>query len=266
MSGDISFFDTTASSQGIKIGGVRSYQASGNAVETIPIPGRIGAVVQNDEQQIENEIREYKAALYLRNAPVESVEEAFTEIRRWLLEPKGYQTLTDTYEPSYYRKAFFVGNFTPERKGARQNFEFPLTFSCEPKRYIAGVQDEKMTINGDAQIEIGTAGFGRRVTEKAKPMIKIVGTGSSPAFVLNFLEIASGTEYGSISFAAGIPAIGIYFDADTLSASSDPYGWQNANQYVTDVSGEIYLAPSRTIVQRTSTANAVVISPRWWVR
>ena len=69
MSNDLSFWGRSASSYGLRIGGVDVYRTTGNSVQTITVPGRVGAVIPVDQDYLSaNEIREYSAACYLRAA------------------------------------------------------------------------------------------------------------------------------------------------------------------------------------------------------
>lgn len=266
MSGTLTFGGHAASEFGMKIGGVNVYSASGNNAQMFSVPGMIGEVFPDEaDVVVPNEIREYSAAIYLKNASAAAVEARMNQIRSWLLDYEGNLQLTDSYEPSFYRKACFVGNFAPVRKGAGSNFQVSLSFSCNPKRFIANAPDFVMGTN-DTQGEITPYTFsGFNITKKAKPLIKISNTGgNNPAFLIKFFDFV-GNENGAISVAANIPSIEtIYFDAETLNAT-DVSG-NNRNQYILDVTGDIFLPPSRSIVQKTATGAKVTITPRWWVR
>ena len=169
MSGSLTFNGVTAESLGLRIGAVRVYDAPGREVQTYMVPGRIGAIYPTkDLSQIPNQLREYSAALYLKSASDEEVERALASLRAWLMID-GYAELTDSYEPNFYRRAFFSGDFLPERRGAGQDFVVPLTFSCDPRRYIRNVPTLK--VRGQVTITTPETVQGYHITEASKPLI-----------------------------------------------------------------------------------------------
>ena len=264
MSGTLTFNGKTAASLGLRIGGVKPYAASGREVQTYYVPGRIGAVYPAvDYSQIPNEIREYAAALYKRAGSMEIVERAMTEIRGWLLNVDGYAVLSDSYEPQFYRKAFFVGDVIPTRKGAGQNFEIPLRFSCDPRRFISGNYD--FTISGG----VGTVTYttpatvnGFTIRDGCKPLI-FVSTGGYNT-TITFSDATTNTQIGQIILAGGGNEDEFYFDAETLNAYYED--GTNANANIEDIVGEIRLGPGATKISFNDPTVALTFTPRWWVR
>lgn len=270
MSGSLTFYNKSAASLGMRIGGVDIYKTTGNNVQTVRIPGRIGEVVPvSVETLINNEIREYKAALYMRASSVADVEAKFAEIRHWLLDHEGYQTLTDSYEPSFYRRAYFSGDFVPMRKGAGQNFEIPLRFSCDPRRYIANVADTVMNSGAAGSMTAAITppqptGLGQYITVPAKPMIKIEGGYANDPFTLTITDSQYAEDYGHISVAEDVGTF--YFDVETLNATSGPGYGSDLNAWITDVSGDLSIGVLGGFVKRTNVDAKITITPRWWVR
>lgn len=270
MSGSLTFYNKSAASLGIRIGGVDSYKASGNNIQPVTVPGRIGEVIPVEaETMIGNEIREYKAALYMRASSVQDVEARLAEIRHWLLNHKGYQTLSDSYEPSFYRRAYFSGEVVPMRKGVGQNFEIPLRFSCDPRRYIAGVQDTVMNIGAAGSLTAviippQPAGLGQFITTPAKPMIKIEGNYANDPFTLTVTDPTYTEDFGHIAVAEDVGTF--YFDVETLNATSGPGYGANLNSWVTDVGGDLSLDTVAAYIKRTNVDAKITITPRWWVR
>ena len=270
MSGSLTFNYTTAASLGLRIGGVDIYKTTGNNIKTVTVPGRIGEVVPvSVEKLINNELREYAAALYLRASSAETVEQSFTAIRNWLLNVDGYGRLSDSYEPSFYRRAYFSGDFVPRRKGAGQNFEIPLTFSCDPRRFIANVADTVLNSGASgAMTAIITPpapnGIGWYITEPAKPLIKIEGNYANDPFTLTFTDSNYTEDYGHITVAEDIGTL--YFDCETLNATSQPNGGANLNPWITSVSGNLSIGVLGGFVKRNNVDAKITITPRWWVR
>ena len=268
MSGTLSFngFDVTET-LGLKIGGVQTYAASWHDAPFVTVPGRVGQVlVDSSVVDLPNEIREYTAALYLRSAKPTAVARAMASIRDYLMRDTTMYEIYDSYEPEFYRLGVWYGQFSPTRKGAGSNFEIPLRFSCDPRRFIAGNYNVTMQKNGALSAAISASSITNfSLSELARPVIYV--TGGNSAFELAFKKPVSGvtTEYGRIKFNAFDGSI--YINADSMSASVDPYGYVNANDKIQDVTGDIYLDPSvTTTVTRTNASAMVRISPRWWVR
>lgn len=275
MSRSITFNGTAASSYGLRIGSLNVYNARGNTIETVRVPGRLGDVVyDNTELSVGNELREYNAALYMRASSVSDVEKRLAQIRDWLLNTRtgsavktGYKTLRDSYEPDFYRRAFFTGDLNPVRKGAGQNFELSLAFSCDPRRYLSGAYDVVMKggLGGQLYAEIVPPDeWASLIVFPAKPLIKFETEYNNDPFTLTFTDSTYTAEYGKISIAANAPSL--YFDCETLNATSQPYGGTSLNQFITDVTGLVTFTGLVDYVKRSDIDFKVTISPRWWVR
>lgn len=255
---------------GLRIGGVNVYAAQGKEPQLYTVPGRIGAVYPDlDYSQMPNEIREYKAGLYLRNAGEELVQRRMVDIRHWLMNPKGYAELSDSYEPQLYRRAFFSGSFSPVRKGAGENYEIPLRFSCDPRRFIAG--DNSFTINGWQGETTYTTPLivrGFRIQEYSKPLLYI--SKDETVLHISFTDVTEegGTPrndpIGEIWIKAG--DADFWFDAETLTAWQDDDDKTPCNDLISDVIGEVRLGSGQTKITLGNMFSLLRVNPRWWVR
>jgi hypothetical protein len=267
MSGSLTFGSFAAADFGMKIGSVQVYGGAGNAVNALRVPGRMGQVLAIDDvAEVDNDLREYNAGLYMKNATPSEVALRIAKIRKWLLDVQGYSVLKDSYEPGFYRRAYFQGDVNFTRKGAGQNFETALRFSCDPRRFIDGVPDVVMRGQGgvfDAEITPPEA-WANLIVYPAKPLIKIEGEYANDNFDLIFTDVTGTEERGKISFAEDIGTL--YFDTETLNATSAPYGGANLNSWITDVSGDVSLRGLVDYVHRTTVDARITITPRWWVR
>lgn len=273
---NISFAGQSAKSFGLKIDGVNPYSASGNNLEPVKVPGRPGLDVAADAPlDMENEILEFQAGLYLpQNTTDSAVAKKMAEIRDWLLNTRqgptpqqGYRTLRTDYEPDFYRRAFFSGDFVPQRKGAGQDFQIPLNFSCDPRRYLYGAPDTVLLAGQDGALTASIAppeNWDALVVKPAKPLIKIEGNLQNQAFSLIFTDSDYTEELGKISVAANVGTF--WFDCETLNATSQEDGGANRNQYITEVSGDVTLSGLISYVMRTNADAKITIRPRWWVR
>lgn len=268
MSGTLIFNNLSASNYGLRIGGVNSYTAVGREVQTFRVPGRIGEVIPaKDYVQIPNEIREYNAALYMRAAAPTLIEGRMANIRRWLLGPSGYAELSDSYEPGLYRRAYFIGDVVPVRKGAGQNFEIPLRFSCDPRRFISGDHHFRVAGSGGTATYTTPERVGDfKVTEAAKPLIWISNGGDYA--VVTFTDVTEeggsprNTQIGQLKIAG--ETADFWFDCETLTAHYDD--GTPANAMIEDVIGEIRLGPGPTKIEFTTSLVALTFYPRWWIR
>lgn len=265
MSGYFVFNGFSSREFGLRVGSVNPYAASGRTVQTYYVPGRIGAVYPAvDYSQIPNEIREYTAALYLRNMPNEVAMNMMTLLRQNLMDVDGYAILTDSYDPWVYRRAFFTGDFVPTRKGAGQNFEIPIRFSCDPRRFIAG--DYDFTVYGQAGgvvYETPTVVNGFIIKDPAKPLIQIDTAGDAADVV--FRDADTNALIGTLSLAGLGVETQFLFDTETLQAWFPDTG-DSANLLVSDVTGEIRLGPGATKISFNTSTLALTFTPRWWVR
>ena len=275
MSRNISFGGPYASSFGLRIGSLNVYKGTGNAYETARVPGRMGDILVTDTEPIVgNELREYNAALYMRASSVSDVEKRLAQIRDWLLNTRsgaytsrGYKTLKDSYEPDFYRLAVFSGDVVPVRKGAGQNFEITLTFSCDPRRYLANIADTVLAAGSGGSMTATITppeAWSTLIVYPAKPLIKFEGNYLNDATSLTFTDSTFTDEIGKISIAANAPTF--YFDCETLNATSQPYGGTNLNAFITDVSGDVTLHGLADYVKRPDVDTKITITPRWWVR
>ena len=265
MSGTLTFNGTSAASFGLKIGSVEPYSGPVQSMKTYNVPGRIGEVLpRTDLSQIPNQIITYDAALYMKNATDSAVAKRMAQIRKWLLSPKGYQVLMDSYDPDVYRRAYLVGDIVPTRKGAGQSFSMKLSFSCDPRRFIRNVTPIELE-GASVTVATPTTINGYSVANQAKPLIQFSWSGTAK-FVIK--KHNKSTVIGSIELANNTDnPRDIWFDAETLNATYDEAGTQNANSLIANVTGEIRLGPEAMDLSWEYGAVAdAIITQRYWTR
>ena len=251
---DLTFWGHKASEYGLRIGSVNVYNAGLRREQAYRVPGRPGDVLPEDAPELwPNDIREYSSALYLHGASDDTAARSFDRVRQWLLQV-GYADLEDSYEPGIYRRAYLSGDFVPVRKGAGNNFEIPLTFSCDPRRYVVGQQETLLLSASSSGTRSPMAPADFACYPQCYGVLRVEGP--APAFTLLFKDYGEGTVYGSVTFAAS--SAGYRFDTETLECSE-----QNV---VTDVSGRLYITSMSTWLERSATGGAVYLQPRWFVR
>lgn len=167
----ITFNGTDLRNYGMYISGAGRIQIPTRAYEFAQVPGKLGDVILGG-RRIENEGIVYPAFI----APVNGAcgnyatyEEAFFALRNYLLTVSGYQTLTDSYNGTYYRKACFVGGISADSMTDLKSGSFDLIFNCKPQRFI--------TVPDISVAEGVTASINIPLSYNWEPVITVTGTG-----------------------------------------------------------------------------------------
>lgn len=214
---------------GVWISGGGTYDAPARDVQTEAIPGRNGAVTF-DNGRFENIQLTYPAFISRRFQP------RIDGFRAFLLSPKGYQRLEDTYHPDEYRLAIFHSGLTVETTPRNLAGSFDVTFDCKPQRFLK---------SGESFISIQNGGTLYNPTRfTALPLIRANGNGS----------LTIGDKTITISGNSGV----IYLDCDLQDAYN---GSTNKNRFVTP--DFPHLDPGDNPVTISGLAD-VEIMPRWW--
>ena len=266
MSGSLAFNGVSAESFGLRIGCVDVYNGPAQSMNPYAVPGRIGDVLpRKDLTQIPNQIITYDAALYMKNASAADVSRRMQEIRQWLMAPSGYKTLVDSYEPDVYRKAYLTNDIGPVRKGSGQNFTMKLSFSADPRRFLRNVGSIELEEGETLSVTTPATINGYAVNQKAKPMLKLNWDGTGK---ITFRDHDTQAVIGKITLALNEDMEEVWFDTETLNATFDEDGTQNANSLISDVSGEIRLGPGAVdiVLSHEGTYAYAEIYPRYWVR
>lgn len=247
------FFTQTAR---LKVGSVNVFNAAAQNIEAYNIPGRIGEYLPEDaEVTYPNEIREYITGVYFKNATQEEVQAGFADIRKYLMPfANKYTTLTDSYEPGYYRRAYFTGEFVPERLGARNNFRIPIRFSCDPRRFILPETSEELPAGTASTQVANTSEF------PAHPILEVKGCGA--AFNISFQH--DGETVGEIQFKAFSSLVTVVVDCETTNVTR--LNGSNANGWVNQITGSLTLNNGVTTIVKSNSDAAVVVRNRFWTR
>lgn len=114
---------------GICISGEATYPAPERDVELIEVPGRNGAIAQ-DDGRFKNIDITYPA--FIRAG----FEDRFERFKSDLMQFTGYQTLTDEYHPEFYREGIFTGPIDPRTGPYNKSGKFDVSFNCKPQRFL----------------------------------------------------------------------------------------------------------------------------------
>lgn len=171
--------------------------------------------------------------------------QASRHIAEWLLGNPGYQRLEDSYDPDFYRLAYYSGGerflnyFNEYGRGT-------LTFTCAPKRYYK---------TGEREIEVANSQklYSPSIFH-AHPIIKITGSGNCTLTLVD----KSGTEKTfTINNVSGTV---ILYSREHKALNSQG---ESVNINVQSPYENLYLGQETTI-SRSSGISQVVIIPRWW--
>lgn len=133
---------------GIYITGEAVYNAPTRSVEAVAIPGRDGDLII-DNGRFENIEVTYPAGTFGDDQT--SFAERVRNFRNAVASKRGYQRLTDTYNPSEYRLGLFVNGIEVEPVGHGRAGEFELVFNCKPFRYLTS-GETAITITSPAEL------------------------------------------------------------------------------------------------------------------
>lgn len=232
-----SFNGTVSSTYGLYISEKNAYSAPEKDVSEVKIPGRSGNLLL-DDSRFENIKIKYDCYFI----PVSGYTTLFAlskAIKAWLSASAfNYYTLTDTYNPGYFRKAAYSSQIDISEVVSSLG-KIQITFNCKPFLY---------SDSGQTMITLTQAGT---VTNPelfaSKPYIKVTGTGNVTLSI------------GSASFVLTAMGPNLEIDSEIMNVYR---GETSYNSKMTSAGFPI-LAPGNNAVSWTGTVTKVEIIPRW---
>ena len=205
--------------------------------DVIEVPGKDGDVVI-DKGNFKNYRQSYSAFIDANSPDEETYYLVSTKIAEWLLGNPGYQRLEDSYDPEFYRMAYYSGGsnfsnfFNVYGRGT-------IEFTCAPRRFYK---------YGEKEIEI-ESGFkiDSPSVFKAEPLFKITPTNAAPSLTVNGKTVSFDSQNA--------------FVVDTTKHTSK----KTDGTYVNMTSGnyeDLFLSKENTIT--FTGCSSVVLIPRWW--
>lgn len=173
------------------------------------------------------------------------LSQASRRIAEWLLGNPGYQRLEDSYDPDFYRLAYYSGGeqffnyFNEYGRGT-------LTFTCAPKRYYKTGEVPITLTNGQKLYSPSTF--------KSHPIIELTGSGACTLTVTDKSNVSKTFTINSVS-----GTITLYSREHKALNSSG----SSVNQNVTSDYENLYLDEESTIAWN-SAVSSVILTPRWW--
>ena len=210
--------------------------------DVVHVPGRNGDIVV-DNGSYKNVARTYELS-------VGEAESDFTKlasgVSEWLHSVSGYARLEDTYEPDYYRMAYYSAGAEMENL-FHQAGKLSVEFTCKPARFLK---------IGERPVTFTAAGSLYNPTfQKSFPLIEIVASGA-----------------GTIKMGSQTIAIDGLSSSTTMIIDSelqDVYEKDSAlnlNSKVSFTDGRFpTLSSGLTDISFTGSITSVEVTPRWWI-
>ena len=159
-------------------------------------------------------------------------------VREWLQTATGYQRLEDSYDPEFYRLAYFSGPAEIENI-MNQYGRMTISFMCKPQRWRK---------DGETPLLLTASQTIYNELFPALPLIKINGTGAGNLYVGGYtVEILSLDEY-------------VMLDSDTQNAYK---GTLNKNSTISAPEFPV-LQSGDNVVDWDGNITSIEITPRWW--
>ena len=170
--------------------------------------------------------------------------EKMNAISDWLHSASGYARLEDTYEPDYYRKAYYDEQ-TDMENIFNEAGQATLNFICKPQRYLKS-GEEPITISSGGLIQ-------NRTRYEAYPILKVTTNNTQGS-------VSIGNH--SITIKAGAGTDPITIDCELQDAWS---GTSNKNSYIVLTDSEFpVIDPGTQTVTFDGGVQSVEVIPRWW--
>lgn len=164
---NLNFAGVNSIDYGIYITGEAVYNVPERSVEFVSIAGRDGDLIL-DNGHFENIEVTYPAGCFGEDQT--SFADKVRAFRNAIASKKGYQRLTDSYNPNEYRLATFVNGVEVDPTSYGRAGEFELVFNCQPFRYL---------MSGESEIEVASGSKIANPTPfESKPLIEVEGYGT----------------------------------------------------------------------------------------
>lgn len=239
--GVITFNNVTSSSLGVEVETFPNYEAPEKEYQITHVPGRNGDLVV-DTKTFQNVPRSYEVSVATRNS--ETFTQKMNAVAEWLHSASGYARLEDTYEPDYYRMAYYSESISIENL-FNEAGKATLNFICKPQRYLKS-GETPITFSEEGTIQNGTR-------FSSSPVIKVITDNTQGS-------VSIGNHTIAIKAGAGTDQITI--DCELQDAWS---GTTNKNSFVILTDGEFpVIDPGTQTVTFDGGVQRVEVIPRWW--
>lgn len=220
---------------GVVISEAPTFERAVRKAQAFEVPGRNG-VILNQQDAWGDVTRNYKVWLAVDHAA--DMPAKVAAFSGWLNSLTGYKRLEDSFEPEFFRLAYYNGGGDITNK-LMQYGETTVAFTCRPERFYKSGEEEKPLING-GQIYNPTRFI-------AKPLLHIEGTGNISVRIGADIMTAQLTDY-------------INIDCERMNAYRLPA--ENMNNKIGGAFTN--LAPGLNSVTITGAVTYATIQPRFY--
>lgn len=239
--GVIIFNGIPSTNYGIHVETPPVYATPERDYEVVHIPGRNGDLVL-DNGSYKNVTRKYTIS-------VGEIDGNFTNlaagVSEWLHSVSGYARLEDSYEPDYFRLAYYVADAEMENL-FHQAGKMSIEFNCKPARFLKV---------GERAVSFTTAGSISNPTfQKSFPKLTVVVSGSGTLTVGDQTITISGLT-GSTRMVIDSELQDVYEEGSLT----------NLNSKVAFSDGFPLLSPGVNTITFTGSITSVEVIPRWWI-
>lgn len=223
-------------------------------LETVQIPGRNGDLII-DSGAYDNYTQEYEVYFH---AGINRTPHAARKVRAWLAASTSYQRLEDSYDPEYFRMAYYAG--PSDIENIMNEFgRMTISFVCKPQRWRKDGENI-VTLEGKPEGTDTHKGITLYNFEQfaSLPYIKVYGSEKGEILVRHFDENGVQDKDSKLTFKD----INGYVEID--SETQNAYrGTLNVNDTVS-ITEFPQLFPGENWISYNSGIDKIEIKPRWW--
>lgn len=238
--GSIIFNNMSSKDVGIEVETYPVYLVPEKEVQVVHVPGRNGDIVIS-KGNYKNTSCSYDVSIatYDRSSYVNTMN----RVAEWLHSASGYCRLEDTYEPIFYRMAYYNASVSIENL-FNEAGKATIKFICKPQRFYK---------DGDEPVKYTTTG-------------KINNPTIFPS--LPIINVVTDNTYGTVTIGSHEFAInagsGTHITVD-CELQDAYYGTENKNSFLILNGGNFpQIESGEHVVAFTGGVQSVEVIPKWW--
>jgi phage-related protein len=242
--GVIMFGGVSSRDVGIEVETFPTYDIPEREFEVFHVPGRNGDIII-DSGTYKNIDRTYEISIATYNT---SYHQKMAAVARWLCSSPGYYRLEDSYEPDFFRYAYYKDPLNIENI-FNEAGKATITFVCKPQKYLK---------SGEFPIVFDTNGKMKNPTNQiALPLIEVTTDNTDGAVTI------SDGDYSCTFRTIANKGTNFILDCEL----QDVY-WQQTgkNDCISFTSGYFPALQANATMNITLSGGVqeVKITPRWW--
>lgn len=240
--GTIMFNNISSKDVGIEVETFPTYDLPEREYTAVHVPGRNGDVII-DNGTYKNVNREYKVSIATYGV---SYHQKMAAVAKWLNTPFGYARLEDSYEPDFYRLAYYKDPLSIENI-FNEAGRGTLKFICKPQKFLKS-GDIPMVFTSSNHVLYNKSG------NTALPIIEVTTDNTQGTISVGGVQVTILANSGT--------------DIILNTELQDAYNNLNANKnsYIVLNSGIFpILSPGLNGIYFSGGVRSVSIKPNWWV-